>query len=274
MHAALAPDLAASPEVGFIHRKLADGEIYFLANTSNRTVRTQAKFRVQGMQSQQWNPFTAEAVGAGGSAIDFELAPYESRVVVFARGIRDQGSGVRGAAPSTIEISGWTLAFPNGQPAPLQSLHSWTDEPGRQFYSGQATYEANAKLPDLAKRRWILNFGEGTPVAAPERRSGNGMRAMLDGPIREAALVYVNGKRAGSVWCAPYELDITSLLHSGDNAIKVVVANSALNILAKGPLPDYKDLTAKYGERFQAQDMQAVVPQPSGIVGRVTIVAR
>jgi hypothetical protein len=42
----------------------------------------------------------------------------------------------------------------------------------------------------------------------------------------------------------------------------------------EGPLPDYKALTAKYGERFQAQDMQAVVPQVSGLVGVVRLVGR
>ena len=54
----------------------------------------------------------------------------------------------------------------------------------------------------------------------------------------------------------------------------IVVANSALNILAKGPLPDYRALTAKYGERFQAQDMALVAVQPSGLLGPVRIIAR
>ena len=29
----------------------------------------------------------------------------------------------------------------------------------------------------------------------------NGMQAWLDAPVREAAVVYINGQRAGSVWC-------------------------------------------------------------------------
>jgi hypothetical protein len=52
------------------------------------------------------------------------------------------------------------------------------------------------------------------------------------------------------------------------------VANLALNVLAKGPLPDYKELTAKYGEKFQAQDMQSVRSLPAGMLGPVTLVAR
>ena len=92
--------------------------------------------------------------------------------------------------------------------------------------------------------------------------------------MRDAAIVYINGQRAGAVWCSPYEVEVGRYLRAGENSIRVVVANSALNAMAKGPLPDYKALTAKYGERFQAQDMQSVTPQPSGLLGPVRLVAR
>jgi hypothetical protein len=58
------------------------------------------------------------------------------------------------------------------------------------------------------------------------------------------------------------------------NTIRVVVANTAVNLLAKGPLPDYKALNAKYGERFQAQDMGSVQPVSSGLLGPVKLVTR
>jgi hypothetical protein len=57
----------------------------------------------------------------------------------------------------------------------------------------------------MAARR-TLNFGERTPVAGAERTAGSGVRAMLESPVREAAVVYVNGKPAGSVWRPPYKL--------------------------------------------------------------------
>jgi hypothetical protein len=129
-------------------------------------------------------------------------------------------------------------------------------------------------LPAVPSGAIYLNFGEGTPAVREGTRAGTGMRAMLDGPVREAAVVYINGKRAGSVWCAPYEVNVGGLLHRGENAVRIIVANSALNVLAKGPLPDYKALTAKYGERFQAQDMQSVVPQASGLLGPIRLVSR
>jgi hypothetical protein len=97
---------------------------------------------------------------------------------------------------------------------------------------------------------------------------------MYEGPVREAAVVYVNGKRAGSVWCAPYQVDVSGLVKDGENTIRVVVANTAVNLLAKGPLPDYKALNAKYGERFQAQDMNNLQLVPSGLLGPVKLVTR
>ena len=89
-------------------------------------------------------------------------------------------------------------------------------------------------------------------------------------------MVYINGKRAGSVWCPPYSVDITGLLHEGENEIRIEVANLAVNYMAdfkNHPLPDYKRLNAQFGERFQPQNMDQIRPVPSGLIGPVKIVA-
>jgi hypothetical protein len=257
MHAALAADLASAPEIGFIHRKLDYADIYFLANTSNHPVHTQAAFRIQGLDSAWWDPFTGKAVRAGGSKLDFDLAPYESRLVVFSKD-RVPAAPAPSPAPPIDITADWKVSPPDRD----------------KYFSGILTYEKTMTLPDLKGHQVYLNFGEGTPVADHSRRSGSGMRAMFEGPVREAAVVYVNGKRAGSVWCAPYEVNVTSLLVPGGNTIKIEVADTALNEMAKGPLPDYKALNAKYGERFQAQDMAAVVPLPYGLLGPIRLLPR
>jgi len=109
---------------------------------------------------------------------------------------------------------------------------------------------------------------------ASERRAPSGMRAWLESPVREAAQVFVNGKAAGAVWKAPFEIEVTGLLKPGENAIRVVAANLALNVLAKDPLPDYKELIAKYGDKFQPQDMVSVRSLPAGMLGPVTLIAK
>ncbi|SPE38953.1 Glycoside hydrolase family 2, sugar binding [Candidatus Sulfopaludibacter sp. SbA3] len=276
MHEALAADVATAPEVGFVHRKLPFAEVYFLANTSNHPVHHDATFRIQEMQGAWWDPFTGKVSKAGGAKLDLDLAPYESRVLVFFKQAVTDPPLPTGPETTALDLSGgWKVTFPGAAPVEMPKLVSWTEEPDRKYYSGQATYEKSVTVDRaLAGRTVFLNFGEGTPVSTEGRRSGSGMRAMMDGPVREAAVVWVNGQRAGSVWCAPFEVNVSGLLHAGENSIRVVVANLALNNMAKGPLPDYKDLTAKYGERFQAQDMNMVVPQPSGLLDGVRLVTR
>jgi hypothetical protein len=91
--------------------------------------------------------------------------------------------------------------------------------------------------------------------------------------VREAAVVTVNGRPAGSVWRPPYELDVTGLLRPGENTIRVVVTNLAINELADQPLSDYRALIQKYGNRFQDQDVTNLQPLPSGLLGPVRLVA-
>ena len=74
----------AVPEIGFIHRRLDSGDLYFIANTSNRRQTFQASFRSEHARAQEWDPFTGNASGiANSSTIDFDLQPYESRILLF-----------------------------------------------------------------------------------------------------------------------------------------------------------------------------------------------
>ena len=100
------------------------------------------------------------------------------------------------------------------------------------------------------------------------------MRAWYEGPIREAAVVFVNDKRAGAVWCPPYSIDVTGMLRPGANKIRVLVANTAMNYMAGHSLPDYRLLNLRYGERFQPQDMDKVQAIPSGLLGPIRLIPR
>jgi hypothetical protein len=97
------------------------------------------------------------------------------------------------------------------------------------------------------------------------------MRAWYEPPIRESALIYVNGQPAGSLWSPPYRLDISKFVKDGKNDLRIVVGNTALNHMSGRKLPDYKLLNLRYGERFQPQDMEKIVPIPSGILGGVKL---
>jgi hypothetical protein len=100
------------------------------------------------------------------------------------------------------------------------------------------------------------------------------MRALLESPVREASLVYVNGQLAGPVRRPPYEADVTKLLRPGQNQIRVVVGNLAINQLAGQTLPDYRLLNIRYGVRFEPQDMEDLKPLPAGLLGPIRLIAR
>jgi hypothetical protein len=279
LHAALPPDVASAPEIAAIHRKLDFADVYFIVNTSNHPVHSAATFRVKGLNGEWWDPITGTVSNAGGANLELTLAPYESRVLVFSGEHASVSPAPSGTVPAPIGFNGpWKIAFAGeSQPITSNTLHSWTDDEAHKYFSGQATYENTVIVPRAAigsGHPIYLDFGQGTPLTTAEHNAGSGMQAMLEGPVREAAVVYINDRRAGSVWCPPYEVAAGNLLHEGENQVRIVVANLAINELAKGPLPDYKALNAKYGERFQPQDMRDLKPLPSGILGPVRLIAR
>jgi hypothetical protein len=158
----------------------------------------------------------------------------------------------------------------------MEQLRSWTEDETTRYFSGVATYEKSfAVSPELLRNgmRVFLDFGEGTPTPPPPPNSPqvHGIAAMLDAPVREAAVVVVNGRRAGAVWCPPYRVEITGLLQPGENRLQIRVANLATNYMAGRPLPDYKLLNLRYGERFQAQDMNRLQAFPAGLLGPVRL---
>jgi hypothetical protein len=118
---------------------------------------------------------------------------------------------------------------------------------------------------------WTLDLG--APKAIDVGRLRTGTQAWIDAPVREAAVVFVNGRRAGSAWCPPYAVDVTPLLRRGPNVIRIEVANLAINHMAGRALPDYKLLNLRYGMRFEPQDMDKVQPIPAGLFGPIRLVA-
>jgi hypothetical protein len=276
----LKPDVAlnpATPEVGFVHRILSWADIYFVANTDNSPHAFDATFRGSLNNAEWWDPFTGTITKARtGSTIHFNLAPYESRVLVDVHTTAQTPEPIEAATFAPIDLAyDWKVTFDkSGATESMPSLRSWTDDEAQRYYSGTATYERTVEIPDSVARAGtvFLDFGTGTPVERTELHQA-GMRAWYDPPLREAAVVYVNGKRAGAVWHPPYRIGIAPLLHPGTNELKIVVANTAINELAGRAAPDYRLLNLRYGEKFTPQDMDHLEPLPSGILGSLRLIS-
>lgn len=290
--ASITPDVRWSSDaaaLGFVHRRAGGLDVYFVANTSNRSVSTQATFRASG-SPQRWDPLSGdrtpvESTAAGDArTVSVSLPPYGATFYVFgaggptAPGTRQPATGQQTRAAcepggGTVELAGgWQLDAPGANARTLQALTSWHEQPDLRTFSGVVSYRREIDVPQSAVsscEAW-LDFGEGTPH--PEERLTNGMRAWLDAPIRDGARVIVNGQDVGAVWAPPYRIRVGQALRTGRNVIEVRVGNTALNAWSARPQPDYRLLHLRYGKRFDPQDIDKVVPQPSGIIGKPRLV--
>jgi hypothetical protein len=278
------PDVSISPsakDFGFVHRRTEDADIYFVANTSNQKRSVQITFRsASSSKAETWDAINGSwsmPLVKSDGIIDCNFEPYQSRLIVFSKSLSTRVAVLdHSDPPTTIDLSSdWRVSFasqdPSEKPAPaitFDKLHSWTDERGMRSFSGVASYEKSIEVPGGFASA-ILNFGEGKPLDVQISR--NGMQTWFEPPIREAAIIYVNGKRVGSLWSPPYTIEIAPFLKPGRNEIRVQVGNTALNYMSGRKLPDYKLLNLRYGERFQAQDMDKIEPLPSGLIGKVSI---
>jgi len=290
LHRELPPDVEATGQaagLGFIHRKLTNSDIFFVVNTSNQAIDGNIQFRSHRAVVQSWSPDSGHilqtTLRGNAERIPITLAPYESRVFIVADKVEsgNEFSAVLDANPSSYTIeqltdlsSGWHIQFSDGMPAhTLDALTSWTEVTGQKYYSGEAVYTRDVSLdhPSTPAEQIYLDFGAGIPIVDTRPPGVSGMRALFDPPIREAAIVFINGKRAGTLWHPPYRINISEFVSIGENKIEVHVYNTAINLLAGQPPHDYSALRAKYGRRFDPMDMDNLQPVPSGLFGPIHI---
>jgi len=274
----LTPDVVLAPRtprIGFIHRKLQTGDLYFIANTSNHSHHVQATFRNSAKHAEWWDPFTGELSPVESpAAVDLDLQPYESRLIFFTdfETQRQKSKPAARIRIKTVDLTtDWKATFgETNKTFSVPALHSWAEDTSFKYYSGQVSYTRTFDLSDkglCSGMNAVLDFGPGTPVEEPSPPPEHSMRAYLEAPVREAAEVYVNGQRAGFVWRPPYTVNVTRFLTAGENSLRIIVGNTAINSLAGRALPSYRLLNQRYGERFTPQDMGNLQPLPSGILG-------
>ena len=280
----LQPDVelgTAGGKVGFMHRHLSDADIYFVANTTAEPVSFPVRVRSSHHEAEWWDADTGKFERAQlGQAL--VLPAYGSRLLVLSDGGRSNAASAMHFVASqraVIKLADWTVAFPGSAGSSAQPTEQhvedtlWTDSAATRFYSGAVTYATKFHLEALHSGEHVeLQFAASDPLQNTQPPGKAGMRAWLDPPIREAAEVFVNGKHVGDLWHPPYAIDVTAAAHAGENTLELRVFNTAINELAGQPPRDYTALKAKYGDRFQMQDMDHLQPVPSGIRGPVQIV--
>jgi len=262
----VAPDFDyTKPESGtrleFVHRKLADGDLYFVDNRTNRTQQVDATFRVTGKEPELWRAETgifqpaSYRIADGRTTVPLKLEPWGTVFVVF----RNPATATSRTVPEKTEtqlatIQGpWIVRFQEGRGAPasitLDSLISWPDstDPGVKYFSGTATYTKTINAP----RQWFVKRAH----------------IVLDlGTVKDLAEVVVNGKSLGIVWHDPYRADVTAALKPGANEVTIKVTNTWVNRLIGDMQPGVtKKITFTVVKPYKADSPL----QPSGLLGPI-----
>ena len=250
--------------IPFVHRKLADGDSYFLVNQGDHPETIEARFRVTGKAPELWRAETGASealsyrIENGETIVPLMLAGEESVHIVFRRPAVADALAIKKLVPvERGRIDGpWRGAFQPGRGAPASATLSKlapldeNAEPGIKYFSGIATYSQSFTTP----RGWKA----GQPL-------------WLDlGEAREVAEVLVNGKSAGYAWHAPYRVDIARAAKPGRNRIEVRVANLWVNRLIGDRQPGAQKVT------WTAQPTYtATAPlRRSGLIGPVTLLGQ
>ncbi len=265
-HMGIAPDFSAAAPMRYIHRRLSDGDLYFVANTSIHPLQTTCTLRTAGRQPEWWNPITGVmrdlpncSTSNGLTHLPIRLGSLESGFVVFRKPISPTtGTEINFPRCQSIATlsSPWMVSFDPkwGGPASVifSTLDDWSKrpEPGIKYYSGKATYKTEFTLPSDA-------------VQSP------GVYALDLGNVKDLASVRLNGHNLGVVWCAPWRVSIpTGLLHPTGNRLEITVANLWVNrLIGDAGKPQAQRLTSTTGNTYTP----ASALQPSGLLGPVTV---
>ncbi|MFC5411129.1 glycosyl hydrolase [Larkinella bovis] len=304
----IGPDFSHSDPVStafdFIHYQHLGTDFYLVRNTTNQWLSSRFSFRQVGKTPELWNPVTGETVPVSifrqdkqALSLPLSLPPYGAYFVVFKKSasrarytdvvatnanlprLEYTPTGFRLLESGTVALTNvttsatrltntvtvqalegpWQLTFPKNWGAPasvtLPKLLSWTESetPGIRYFSGIGTYEKT--------------FRFSTPVDA-----GRNDRVWLDlGRISEIADVWLNGQHLGIAWTEPYRFDITNWVKTGENTLKIEVANTWSNRLTGDALTGEKFTKTNISIGYRGTPWKQVPLIESGLLGPVTI---
>lgn len=260
--AGIQPDVEApgAKHLYFAHRRTVDEDIYFLNNHSDDCITNSFVFNTDAAGAELWDPVTGVRRPLsiqslhGRTTIRLKMAPRESYFVIFGHQDRQVSPSPERTTVTNLMRSPWQVTFDAKMGGPSEAitfdqLTDWTkhDDARIKYYAGTAIYRNTFKL---------------------KQKVPHAIYCLETGKLSGAAEVLINGQTAGIIWCSPWRLDITTLLHEGDNQIELRVANCLWNRLVG-------DARLAESERIIHQTHPLAKPAdallPAGLIGDVRI---
>lgn len=248
-------------DIGFVHRHWNDGDDWFVVNRKQDAQSFGAHFRITGKVPELWHAETgrSEPIGfrivGGETIVPLNLNGEESVHVVFrkpAEGNEDMVFWPHNRVLARLE-GAWSVAFQPGRGAPasatlptLAPLNTNGDF-GISHFAGVATYRHDLVTP----HGW---------------KAGDPLWLNL-GDAREMAEVVVNGRVLGTIWHAPYRIDVGQAVHRGTNTLEVRVATLWVNRLIGDAAPGASKVAWTSLPTYRAD----APLRPAGLIGPVTL---
>ncbi len=249
----------------YVHRKLADRDVYWINNRNNSSENIATTFRITGKEPQIWHPETGKteqasySIEKGLTKVALHLNPYDAVFVVF----KDKAAVTSFTLPAVTEnkvatVDGqWDISFQKDRGAPasitVNELSSWAEnkEEGIKYFSGIGTYLKTI----TADKSWFAKDA----------------KLWLDlGDVKNLAEVIVNGKSLGIVWKKPFRVDVTNALKPGENTLQVKVTNLWVNRLIGDLQPG---IQKKYTYTTMPFYKAGSSLLPSGLLGPVQVLS-
>ena len=215
-------DFSSDGPVRYTHRTLNGLDIYFVANRSGKMVDVNCSFHAGNGTPELWDPLTGKTRKLTSysrkeeiTTVPMQFDAHQSYFVVFDNGKQVAASGKNNFPGRSVLLNldgSWKLSFDPKLGGPSQvvfeNLTDWTLRPeqGIKYYSGTAVYQKTFTIPK-------------------DQLSAEGSVFIDLGKVNSMAEVSLNGVELGTLWTAPWNIDITNALRSGSNELKIKVVN-------------------------------------------------
>jgi len=204
----------------WIHRRTADTDIYFVANTAYESKSVDCLFRNADRVPELWCPESGDRFlldfdqADGRTRAHIEFGPAQSWFVVFRDKSTAQKENPFASWKAVREIKGpWRINFDpewgTDKTVTQNELSCWSEDadPLVKYYSGTAVYRNSFTLDNALEGSVSLDLGN----------------------VEVMAQVFLNDIDCGVVWKAPYRVDISEALKPGKNELVIQVVNTWVN---------------------------------------------
>ncbi len=220
------PDFSSDGPVRYAHRNLDGSDLYFVSNRSGEKITANCRFRVASGTPELWNPLSGETrqlndfTGNGEiTTIPIQFESHQSFFILFDsknnNTTKPKSTSVKNfpIQKTLLTLEGsWILNFDPkmGGPAEIlfNKLEAWNQrtEEGIKYYSGTVGYHKIFTLSEkmlASQAPLLLSLGE----------------------VYNLAEVSLNGISLGTLWTAPWSVDITKAVKAGENTLNIRVVN-------------------------------------------------